>query len=80
LNILELEIKLPEYTKQIEQYFLGLDKEKLTLTDYERLKRVMITHKNIVKLINENKKEISNNIKQLHTGKKMQNTYPLTTY
>ena len=79
-DITGLETKLPEYTKNIEQYFLGLDKEQLTQTDFEDLKQVMSTHKKIVLLLNEEKKKTAKNIKQLHNGKEMQNTYPQTLY
>jgi len=74
-DITGLEIKVPEYTRSIEQYFLGLDREELTLNDFEDLKQVMSTHKKIVLLINEEKETTAKNIKQLHTGKEMQNTY-----
>lgn len=75
LDMVALEKELPEYTQQIEQYFLKLDKQKLTSTDIKSLEQVMVTHKNIETIISENKEKISLNIKQLHTGKKMQNTY-----
>lgn len=80
LDITELEKKIPEYTRRIEQYFLGLDREELTVNDIGSLKQVMSTHKKIVNLINEEKGKISKNIKQLHTGKEMQNIYPQTIY
>jgi hypothetical protein len=76
LDTVGLEKELPEYTKIIEQYFLGLDKEALTRTDFESLKRVMSTHEKIVNLINAEKEKITTNLKQLHAGKEMQNTYP----
>lgn len=78
LDIVGLEKDLPEYTQQIEQYFLGLNKEKLTSTDIKSLEQVMDNHKNLATLISEKKEKISINIKQLHTGKEMQNTYPKT--
>ena len=76
LDMVALEKELPEYTQQIEQYFLKLDKEKLTFTDIKSLEQLMDTHKNLVTIISDNKEKISINIRQLHTGKKMQNTYP----
>ncbi len=80
LDIAELEKELPEYTRIIEQYFLGLDREELTHADFKELKQVMSAHKKIVNLINKEKEKISKNLKQLHTGKEMQNTYPQTRY
>ncbi len=78
LNIDELEKQLPEYTEIIEQYFLGLDREKLSIKDIESIKYVMSTHEKIVNLIDKEKEQLSVNLKQLHTGKEMKNTYPQT--
>lgn len=78
LDIAGLEKELPEYTQLIEQYFLGMDKNTLTATDAESLKKVMDTHLKIVSMVSEKKEKVSNNIKQLQTGKEMQNTYPKT--
>jgi len=78
LDMVGLEKELPEYSQQIEQYFLGVDKENLTSADVESLKRVMSTHEKIVTIISEKKETTSKNIKQLHMGKKMQNAYPKT--
>jgi len=75
LDMLGLEKELPLYTQQIEDYFIELDKEKLTPTDIKSLEQVMVTHKNLITTISENKEKISINIKQLQTGKMMQNTY-----
>lgn len=75
LDMVGLEKELPEYTQQIEQYFLELDKEKLTSTDIKSLEQLMLSHKSLVTLISEKKEKISISIKQLHTGKEMQNTY-----
>jgi len=75
-DMLSLEEELPVYTQQIEQFFFGLDKQKLTSTEIERLEQIMENHKKIVTVISGIKKKTSNNIKQLHTGKKMQRTYP----
>ena len=76
LDMSGLEKKIPEYTQQVAQYFLGLDKEKLSSTDITSLEQLMVNHRNLVTLISQNKKKVSTNIKQLHIGKKMQNTYP----
>ncbi len=78
LDIVSLENELPEYTKQIEQYIHGIDKERLTAIDIEKLEQVMVSHKNLATIISEKKEKISISIKQLHTGKEMQNTYPNT--
>lgn len=77
LDTVALEKELPVYTQQIEQTFLGLDRERLTHTDFENIKQLMSVHKKIVNLINSQKEKISKNIKQLHAGKEMQNTYPI---
>lgn len=78
LDMIGLDKDLPEYTQKIEQYFLDLDKEKLTTTDIKSLEQLMDNHQNLVTLIAEKKEKVSINIKQLHTGKEMQNTYPKT--
>jgi hypothetical protein len=80
LNISEIEKNLPEYSRLIEKYFLGLDREKLSIKDIESLKYVMSTHEKIANLIDQEKDKISVNLKQLHAGKEMQSTYPQTTY
>ena len=77
-DLTELGKQLPEYTRKIEQYFIGLDKKQLTHTDFESLNQVMVTHKKVVKLINKENKKVTNSIKQLQIGKEMQNTYPQT--
>ncbi len=79
-ELTELEEKIPEYIKAIQQHFVNLDENKLTYRDFEDVKKIMSLHKMITSLLNGKKVEISNNIKQLHSGKKMQNTYPQTSY
>ncbi len=79
-ELTELENKLPDYTYRVKQYFLGLDREALIQRDIEDLKEVMSMHEMITNLLNGIKEEVSNNLKQLHSGKKMQNTYPQTHY
>ncbi len=78
MELSELETKLPDYTNRIKQYFLGLDKQALTETDIEDLKQLMSKHEKIVSEMNEEKRKISKNLKQLHTGKVMKKSYPQT--
>ena len=79
-ELLALEKEMPAYSQQIEQFFNALDKEKLTSTDAECLESIMENHKKIAALITNKKDIISNNIKQLQTGKEMQNTYPKAAF
>ena len=76
LNIIELEKEIPKYTQTIEAYFLEQDKQDLTHTDLNELKELMSTHKKITGLLSQKKEKILKNLKQLHLGKEMQNTYP----
>jgi len=80
MELTELETKLPEYTIEIEQYFLGLNRDELTINDFESIKQLMFNHNKIVNLIQEEMEKISNGLKQLHTGKEMRKTYPQTAY
>ncbi len=75
LNIDELEKQLPKYTEIIEQYFLSLNREKLSIKDIESIKYVMSTHEKIVNLVDKEKEQLSINLKRLRTGKEMKNTY-----
>ncbi len=75
-DVIELEEKTQEYLKAIEQYFVKLDKHKLTENNFEDIKEIISVHKTITSLLKRKKEEISTKLKQLHTGKEMQNTYP----
>jgi uncharacterized protein with ACT and thioredoxin-like domain len=79
-DITGLEKKIPEYTRTIQQHFVNLDEKKLTYSDVEDIKKIMSLHKMIASLLNRKKEEISSNLKQLHYGKKLKNTYPQTHY
>ena len=76
LEINEVEKKLPDYIRNIKKYFDGLNRDKLTVDDLDDVKQIMSVHKKIINLINQEKEKISKNIKQLHTGNQMRNTYP----
>lgn len=78
LNIVELEKEMPKYTQIIEAYFLEQNGRNLTQTELDELKELISTHKEITNLLSKKKETISKNLKQLHIGKEMQNTYPHT--
>ena len=78
MDLAELDKEIPQYTKTIEQYFLTLDKDSISRKDFEDMQQVMSTHNRIINLIDKEKDTISKNLKQLHAGKEMQNTYPQT--
>ena len=78
LELADLEEKVPEYTKAIQKYFSKIDKNRITAHDVENLKKIMSRHEMITGLFNRKKEEVSKNIKHLHAGKDMQNTYPQT--
>jgi len=75
-DITELEKKIPEYTEKIESLFLKQQNQKLIPTDMDKLEQLILTHKKITHLLDVDKTKISKSIKQLHVGRKMQNTYP----
>ena len=76
LDVTGLEEKLPYYMQSIEQYFSNLDRKKITQNELKGLKQIMVTHKKIVSLIDDEKETISKNLKQLHSGKEMKKAYP----
>ncbi len=78
LDIVELEKEIPKYTKRIEAFFHEQNKQNLTQTDLDLLKQLISTHKQITNLLSNKKETVLKNIKQLHIGKEMQNTYPQT--
>jgi hypothetical protein len=78
LNITELEEKMPEYTKAIQQYFVNFEQNECTQNDFDDLKKIVSEHKIIIDLFNSRKEEISKKLKQVHVGKTMQDTYPNT--
>lgn len=75
-NIIELEKKIPNYTNSIESYFLKQQNQTLTGANQEQLEQLIVRHKKFTNLIYEYKEKISKSIKQLYTGREMQNTYP----
>jgi Na+/phosphate symporter len=79
-DITELEEKMPEYSMAIQEHFVNLNENELTYKDVENLKKIMSVHEMITDLLNKKKEEISKDLKQLHSGKQMQNTYSQTRY
>jgi hypothetical protein len=75
LDIVELEKEIPKYTQTIEAYFVNQDKQNITQLELNELEQLVSVHKKITSLLSNNKEKILKNIKQLHTGKEMQNTY-----
>jgi len=75
MDIVELEKEIPKYTQTIEAYFLEQNKQTLNQSNLVQLKQLMSTHKEITNLLSNKKEKISKNLKQLHMGKEMQNTY-----
>ena len=80
MELEELEEKIPEYLNAIQQCFEQIDKSKLTFNDVEYLKVIISLHDKITNLIRMKKEVVSSELKQLRTGKQMQNTYPQISY
>ena len=77
-DVTELEEKTRAYLKALEQYFvkLDIDKQKKSEQHIEHIKEIISVHKTVTGLLKRKKEDISTDLKRLHAGKEMQNTYP----
>lgn len=76
-SFIELNEKLSVYIKLIEQHFFKQQqKSHLSETELGQLQELMSAHQSMIKLFNQEKAKVSNNLKQLQAGKKMQTAYP----
>ena len=76
LQITDVEKKLPDYTKEIEQYFINVKKDDLISADIDKLKILLNMHDKILHVLINERENVSIKLKQLHTGKSMQSLYP----
>jgi hypothetical protein len=71
----DLKKKISEYNEKIEEHFRLCKTEDLSELVKDELSQLIRTHEKMIDFFNEEKEKISKSIKQLHAGKKMQNTY-----
>jgi len=75
IDITDLQTKVSEYNQKIEKYFRLQTTKDFTEVEEDALQELMLTHKRVTELFNKKKEKILKNIKNLHAGKKMKNTY-----
>lgn len=76
LNVDELQNKVREYLRKIQNRVYALNSSKVTAQNLNELKQMILLHENITLLFNKERENLSKKLMKLHAGKKMQNTYP----
>lgn len=76
LNVDELQNKVKKYLRKIENRVCALKSSDVTEHNLNELKQLILLHENITLLFNKEREKLSKKLKELHAGKKMQNTYP----
>jgi hypothetical protein len=72
----QLETRVPEYIKIIEQEFSDNNLKNVNSKDYQMVKTILTKHKKIIELLSQQKDTVIKDIKQLRIGREMRNTYP----
>jgi hypothetical protein len=75
MEVTELLYKISEYNQKIESYFRLHNTKDITPVIQQELEQLLSLHERMVIFFTKEKEKLSKNIKQIHTGKKMQNTY-----
>ena len=76
LEVTELEQKIPEYSRLIEEQCLAIDKNTLTNKDFHNFEELLSRHKELMEFLKVKKKAIIDELKLIRLGKKMQVAYP----
>lgn len=75
MDIVDLQNKLLEYNEKIKKHFSLQRSRVLTQVQQEELEQLILFHKKTTEYFSNKKEKLSKNIKQIHSGKKIKNTY-----